>query len=137
MSWTRALVLLPVVACLPVVADDWQPQEHIDDGAPCFASGDSGVDVVVVLEECLSSSCSRNLVGSCEATVDGNTITLTSTITWEQNVGEGVACTEDCGVPQANCTIEGLADGDYTVEYGGQTLDLTVPVADTASCSVL
>lgn len=112
--------------------DDWQLQTHLDDGEVCFTAGDGGVDVVVVLAECLSSSCSRDFAGSCEATVDGSEITLTSTLSWAQNLGEGVPCTDDCGLPQADCTIAGLADGTYDVTYGGETFTLTVPVVDTA-----
>jgi hypothetical protein len=90
------------------------------------------VEVQVVVNDCLSSSCSRDLVAVCSATVSGAAITLTSDISWEENVGEGVPCTDDCGFPLATCAIEGLADGSYTVTFGAQTLDLTVPVATTA-----
>lgn len=134
MRWVWAI--LPVTGCVfgsgktddTGAEDDWQLQTHVDEGEVCFTPGATGVDVVVVLAECLSSSCSRNFVGSCSATVDGSEITLTSTMSWEQNLGFGVPCTDDCGIPQADCTLEGLADGTYEVTYGGEVVSLTVPV---------
>lgn len=138
MAWFRTWWFLSLAACPALEpAESWQPVVRVDEGGVCFAPGDGGVDVLVVLSDCLSSSCSRNLQGACEATVDGASITLTSNISWEENVSPEAECTADCGVPTANCTIEGLADGTYSVVYGEQTLELVVPLSETAACSVL
>ena len=108
--------------------DDWQPVSYVDEGELCFEN--QGVDVVVQVTapDCLSSSCSRNLAGTCEGTLSGDTITLTSDIHWEDNVGEGVACTDDCGAPTVSCTLPALADGTYVVVLGGVETELVVPV---------
>lgn len=137
MSWSKSLVFLPLGACifvfddLPDGRDDWQPQVYVDEGDVCFLAGGDGVDVLVRIPECLSSSCSRDFVGTCSVAVDGNTITLQSDISWEQNVGD-VTCTDDCGSPDASCVITGLGDGTYEVIFGDQTIPLTVPVEATA-----
>jgi hypothetical protein len=148
---TRALLLLPLTGCIFIFekpddtttptgdtgpVDDWQLQSYVDVGDVCFQAGAEGVEVLVTVQECLSSSCSRDLVATCAATVDGSAITLTSDISWEQNVGAGVPCTEDCGTPLATCTVAGLADGTYQVTHGADVLELTVPIADTQACSM-
>jgi hypothetical protein len=128
----HALPLL-LAACTGTATgnDDWQPVSYVDEGEVCFES--SGVDLVayVTAPDCLSSSCSRAFEGSCTLTMDDpSTLTLTSDIRWEQNVGERVACTDDCGIPRVSCTLPSLPDGTYTVAFGSQTLDLTFPATE-------
>jgi hypothetical protein len=110
-------------------AEDWQLQSYVDAGTVCFE--DRGADVAVWVDpgECLSSSCSRAFQGSCTATVTDTTITLTSDISWEQNVAPGATCTDDCGSTAAQCTLPALADGTYTVTFGAEQLELVVPIA--------
>lgn len=140
---TRSLLLLPLTGCFVIfgdgnpITDDWQLQTFADEGDVCFVQGDGGVDVTIVLNDCMSSSCSRDFAGSCEAVVEGSTITLTSDMSWEQNVAVGAMCTDDCGIPQADCTISGLADGTYEVTFGDQTVTLTVPVDNASGCGLL
>src|SRR5262245_51240662 len=98
--------------------DDWQPQSRIDVGTVCFEDRDTDVAVRVDPQDCLSSSCSRAFQGTCTATLTGTTtITVTSDISWEQNQGENVACTDDCGSTAVECTLPDLADGTYTVDF--------------------
>lgn len=128
--WT--LVALALVACeLPGVSD-WQPVSFVDEGEVCFEDAAPDVTVRVIAPGCLSSSCSRDLGGSCTAVVDGTDITLTSDISWEEDRGD-VACTDDCGIPAVSCTLADLPDGTYTVTFGSQTLTLTVPVDEKCS----
>ena len=128
-------LFLALAACPPVTGgggsdEDWQPVSYIDEGQVCFADQDMEVVVSVTAPDCLSSSCSRDLAGECTAVVDGTTITLTSDIHWEQNIGEKVACTEDCGAPTVECTISDLPDGTYTVTLGGVESTLIVPITE-------
>ena len=126
------LMVLAACSGLGGAADDWQPVSYVDSGEVCFTAGQDGdVVVTVTVDGCLSSSCSRAFGGSCTATVSGTTITLTSDIHWEQNVGVGATCTDDCGTPTVSCTIAGLADGTYDIVHGPQTVPLVVPVVDT------
>ena len=106
----------------------WTPMSYVDEGDVCFGTVDSDTDstISVVVQDCMSSSCSREFAGSCSATIVDNQITLTSDIHWEDAIGD-IDCTDDCGIPATSCTLEGLADGTYTVAFGTQTLTLTVP----------
>ncbi|MBX2802079.1 MAG: hypothetical protein KTR31_30640 [Myxococcales bacterium] len=133
--WTWLLAIAPLAGCPPLPGvSDWQPVSYVDEGEVCFSADGTDVTVDVVAPDCLSSSCSRDLGGSCEAVVDGTDITLTSEVTWEQDAGTGIACTDDCGIPMVTCTIADLADGTYTVTHGTETLTLTVPVEDGDDC---
>lgn len=133
----RHLTLLTfLVACDPTGVgggsnDGWEPVVFVDEGDVCMAQQGSDVAVTVSVQECLSSSCDRDLGGECAATVDGDTITLTSEIRWETDT-DPEACTDDCGLPSVDCTIPGLPDGTYTVIHGTETTTLTVPI--TGEC---
>lgn len=111
--------------------EDWQPVSYVDEGALCIEAGATDLTVNVDPGECLSSSCSRAFTGACTVTLDGNTITVTSDIAWEQNVAEGAECTDDCGSTAASCTLATPADGTYTVMFGAEETELVVPVTGT------
>lgn len=132
MRATLSSLLLSLSACGGLV-DDWQPVSYVDEGQVCFEADGADIVAQVVVQDCMSGSCTRNFVGSCSATASGSEITLTSDISWEENVG-AVACTDDCGIPMATCVLEGLADGTYDVTFGGEQLQLVVPV--TEPCSI-
>ena len=125
----RFLVAWMLVGCADVLTR-WEQVSYIDEGRVCLRADGEDVLVTVVAPDCLSSSCSRDLDGSCEATVKGGTITVSSEITWEQAVyvGPGGGCTDDCGAPLVECTIEGgLADGTYDVVIGEETTTVDLP----------
>lgn len=126
-----ALVWVAWTGC-DLFETQWEEVSYIDEGTVCLEVSGADVTVTVTAPDCLSSSCSRNLEGTCEATVDGTTITVTSEITWEQAVeSPRLGCTDDCGAPIATCTIPGgLPDGDYTVEIGGTQQEVTLPDAE-------
>jgi hypothetical protein len=130
-SRTLALASLAFFAGCPPGSsqEDWQPVSYADAGDVCFSQAGSDVQITVTVSECMSSSCTRNFEGTCSATSTGSDVALTSDVHWEENVGAGT-CTADCGIPMATCTLSGLADGTYTVTFGDQTFDLTVPATD-------
>jgi len=132
-----SFLLIPFTLCIgcgePGPNDDWQPVSLTDSGSTCLQaeSADNNGSVSVNGDLCLSSSCSRNAVGSCEATLDGNTITVTSQFDWEENVGENVACTDDCGTLVVECgEIGPLPEGTYTLVHGEQSKEVVVPTQD-------
>lgn len=119
---------------LPGEPEDWALQEYVDEGELCATGG--GTEPVVIqvdAGECLSSSCSRDFVGSCTATLEGSTITVTSDISWEQNVSPDASCTEDCGATVASCELPAVPDGVYTVVLGAESVELTAPSAVVCS----
>ena len=76
---------------------------------------------------CMSSSCDRNEVASCTATLDGTTITVTSSFSWE-TATSGVDCTDDCGFLIAECDLaSALDDGVYTLVHGSETTTISLP----------
>ena len=110
--------------------DDWQATSQVDAGTTCVKakSADSKGSVSVDGDLCLSSSCSRDIVGSCDATLDGNTITVTSQFDWEENVGQYVPCTYDCVTLVAECGEVGpLPAGTYTIVHGDESKEVVVP----------
>lgn len=135
-----SLMLLALTGC-PATTDfrlstgrtsSWEEVTHEDSGTVCLAQGEEGVTVYVTAPGCMSSSCTRNLGGRCAARVLGQEIFVTSTVTWETDVGWGT-CSTDCGIPTVSCALDGeLSDGMYTVSLGISSWDVEVPLP--ASC---
>ncbi len=127
MMWSA---LLAILGC-ELLETQWEPVSYIDEGTVCLEDDGSDVRVTVTAPDCLSSSCSRNLGGSCEATVEGSTITVTSEIVWENAVsGPNLSCTDDCGLPRVACTIPGgLPEGEYEVVIGDDVQAIDFPMS--------
>lgn len=110
--------------------DNWQAASRTDEGTTCVKAGstDKKASIHVNGELCLSSSCSRNIEGSCDATLDGSTITVTSQFDWEENVGANVPCTYDCISRIVECgTVGPLPAGTYTLVHGTASEEVVVP----------
>lgn len=123
----RALSLLVVVGC----NTGWDTIEFVDEGDVCVDVEDGGgLSITVQAPDCLSSSCTRNVEAMCTATRDGATIRVESEISWEENHRRFAACTEDCGLAEATCSLAALPDGDYTIAIGDDERPLTLPLAD-------
>ncbi|MEL6347838.1 MAG: hypothetical protein AAFV53_32330 [Myxococcota bacterium] len=133
-----------VVEDTGIMWDDWQSQQLEDDGAVCLLTNredpngmqvfDATTPITVVYDAntCLSSSCSRNSEASVSAAVAGNTIAISSSASWERNMGN-VDCTDDCGMLGDETDLGVLAEGSYTVTFGGESLTLTIP-GEQAAC---
>jgi len=133
------LVLLAagtLIACDGVQADrNWEDQSLTDSGTVCVeGDADANATITVWADTCLSSSCSRDAEGSCTASLDGSTITVTSTFTWQQNVSPRAACTDDCGSIEATCEVGPLPAGTYTLVHGDDSEEITIP-AEGDNCS--
>jgi hypothetical protein len=76
---------------------------------------------------CLSSSCTTDQIASCDVTVSGNTIMITTYAAWRDTSDTGEACTDDCSSPSAECTTPPLAAQSYTVRLGANSIALDVP----------
>ncbi|HWB76043.1 MAG TPA: hypothetical protein VG755_13835 [Nannocystaceae bacterium] len=121
----RIVWLLLATAC----GGPWDEVSFVDEGQLCFSTQSDGIAVEVQAPDCLSSSCSRDPHGTCEATIDGERITITSEFHWEERNGGIKGCTLDCGRVVADCTLAGLAPGTYTVVHGEEEVELVVPLA--------
>jgi hypothetical protein len=107
-------------------------EDHVDEGAACVA-GEVGQphDVSVDFGLCTSSSCDQVEHASCTATLEGTTLTIEATARIRSKDGQ---CTLDCGSVTAGCQTPPLPAGVYTLVYGEDSVELTVPVA-TATCT--
>lgn len=123
--------MLVLVLSLACGGEKWVPMEVVDRGAACLIATEADALGTVTVDsgECMSSSCDRDEQGSCTATLDGDTITVTSTFSWETATGK-VACTDDCGLLSAECTVGPLAAGTYTLVHGSDQQTVTVPTED-------
>ncbi|RVU46902.1 hypothetical protein EA187_07140 [Lujinxingia sediminis] len=134
-----SLLALPlIVACSEANEDP----EHItfeNEGTVCLHLADDPQDyserqipsLSVTLPVCLSSSCSKAPQASCQASVEGTTITLTSSASYLDTSTAGGACTDDCGQLQATCAIPALEPGEYTINHGDESFTLQVDAAQT------
>lgn len=79
--------------------------------------------VAVVLDTCHSSSVEGENA-ACTATLEGTTVVVTSEGGYTPPVGTQ---NDDCNMLKAVCTGPDLAEGAYTLSYGGQTVAFDVP----------
>jgi len=104
-----------------------------DEGTVCLTSDADEVGTIDVFASvCLSSSCSRSAVASCNAVLDGRVITVTAQFDWQEATGP-VACTDDCGSLAAECTVGPLEAGTYTLQMGSTVQTVDVPTTEDCS----
>lgn len=132
---TGFLALWMVVVGCDLEDETWEPVAQVDDGVVCV-EGDADANATVHVDAgvCLSSSCDRDATGSCTATLDGATITVTSEFTWETQTGDAT-CTADCGLLTTTCEVGPLPAGSYTIEHGTESRAVTIPSAE--DCNTL
>ncbi|MBK6685441.1 MAG: hypothetical protein IPG45_13295 [Deltaproteobacteria bacterium] len=84
---------------------------------------DTAFRLTLVMKTC-SDSCATYEAGECSVEVEGNTLTVDASISYERT---GENCTERCGTPVlVHCEVGKLAAGEYTVEADGFTRQITV-----------
>lgn len=128
------LLILPLLAACGLLDGDPERVAFENEGTVCMHVAEDPQDfserdipsLSVTLPVCLSSSCSENPQASCEVSVDGTTITLTSSASYLDTSTAGGACTDDCGQLQANCELPELEAGEYTVTHGDETFTMEV-----------
>ena len=132
MTLRDAAALLCLTLSLAGCADKVTEATYTDEGTACLDAPEADGAAVITVDPdlCLSSSCDSLTSAACTATVDGDTITVTSTFVVESS---GDTCTADCGMPTATCDLGALPAGTYTVVYGG--VETTVAVPTTEECS--
>ena len=138
----RCAVLVVLVACGGAAAPAPDIDHSlVDTGQVCLsASVDPGAAGAGTFAEdapvyvsfdaigvCLSSSCTRDPLATCEVTRVGDGIAVTSLASWTDTSPSAEACTADCGLLRASCQLGALPAGSYTVRYDGQELTLMVP----------
>ena len=80
---------------------------------------------------CFSSSCTQNIDLSCSAAVEGSDVVIEGSGSWEVAAGKNQECTADCGMGDAQCTIDPLDEGTYEVRFGTDSASLTIPSTAT------
>ena len=102
---------------------EYETNDISNQGTACIQDGTVRVD----FDQCLSSSCDQARGLSCEGTVEGNTLTVTS-------VGEVVSqvdgnCTNDCNGAVVTCNVTGDLRAVTTIAYAGEdSTDLGCPL---------
>ena len=105
--------LLGVAGCAADGA--FQHEESLDNkGTVCVKDNKVRVD----FQTCLSSSCDTLEGALCVATMQGESVVVTSTAT---RVTKGNTCTSDCGFARVTCDLPSGADKATTVIYGGSS----------------
>lgn len=128
---TRGIVagalVLAATACERTVEID-----HRDTGRACISGEGDVRQIDIDFGLCRSSSCEVLLDSSCDVTVEGDTITITSLATIESPKGSAT-CTADCQSANADCETPPIAPGSYTVVYGELSDTIEIP-ADEELC---
>lgn len=95
---------------------------------------DQSVTVIVRFDECLSSSCDTNRVGSCDVEVSAGRIVISSQGSYTDESGAGSGCTNDCGIFDVTCETGPIPEDEYTVVYGSEEIDLSIPGPTGSYC---
>ncbi|NVB78626.1 MAG: hypothetical protein HOV81_09550 [Kofleriaceae bacterium] len=67
---------------------------------------------------CLSQSCDRDRMASCEVNVIDGALNISSFASWNDYSLAGGACTDDCGRIAAQCETGPLAEYAYPILFG-------------------
>ncbi len=143
---TSSLALLTCAAVATACDDDWKRTQLADQGVACLVPAEQGtapepnmdpdpivvgdeVFVYVVLDPCATLQCDRVESASCEATLDGHVIRVTSRATVATDTDASV-CPTMCLAVQATCSVGALPAGTYTVLHAGTTRTVTLPGTD-------
>lgn len=120
----------PGRACL--VPESEVPAFDVDPSMMRSYAAGGRVKALVDMDICLSSSCDVDRKQACAIALDGNTLTVTATVSWRTSGAN--ECTSDCGRPRPGCTSDPLPAGSYTLRYRGQTTSFDVPGDIAAPC---
>jgi len=138
---------LLILACTSGTGDDTGPADDTGDGTvtetlentgtACIGSDEDDnhdtARVTVMLADCLSG-CAGDTQASCEATTDGGTVSVTASGSYSVPTGPEVTCPAVCVELIATCEADGLAKGDFSLEYADASVAFSGPVNET-SCT--
>ena len=141
------LLIALVVGLLTVACGEpeheHETHEYDDEGQICFGESSfpemsdaqapeegEAIELTVIFNSCLSSSCSEFHETSCAIERDGTTITVNSQGSYTDTTPPDGACTADCGSLSATCQGPELEAGTYTIEHGDETWEFDVPPGD-------
>lgn len=133
----RGMVMVAVVVGLVGCAVG-PSEKHVKDDASALCLRGGTQDALVVLAELDScaSGCAADIVATCTARRDGNTIVVTSHAEWT-TPSAGVACPDSCTVIQATCALDGeLPPGHYDFVSGARRWDVELAAVSGASTCV-
>lgn len=91
-------------------------------GPQSFAAG-APLVLRVAGASCVSSSCTTDVVASCRATLEGQTVRVEADFSWTEATG---TCTDDCRSIVATCATPALSAGPYTIVLGARSATVTV-----------
>ena len=95
----------------------------------CVTAEDDNLVVHARFNACLSSSCDTLESTRCELGLEDGVITVTGeAIVRSKKFG---ACTADCGLVDASCSLE-LPPGEYTIRGAGEDIVATHPLEESA-----
>jgi len=115
------------------------PSENvvIDSGRVCVepeavAAHEASADLVLTvrLDECISA-CARDTEASCDARLDGDEIVVHSEGHWSDS---NETCIAVCASLEAECVLEDVAPGEYTVRHGEESWPLVLPSEIEGEC---
>jgi len=100
----------------------------VDDGTDDLSTG----TINVMFDNCLSG-CASDLLSSCEATIDGDTIEVTAIGEYSLPLGN-VDCPAMCVALSATCAVTGITEAVSWLDYANDTAEVDYP-AVPESCT--
>jgi hypothetical protein len=120
-GWGWAMVSFTVAGCGGDTVE-----EFVNEGSWCLVQHeDMSVTATVITPGCFSGSCSEPMASQCALTRDGAALTLTSLLRVKHLDKD--ACTADCRIYQAECSLGELPEGQYELTHGETRRTLTSP----------
>lgn len=122
------------LACVvPGFAEQMVPAPASVQPLPEVVYGESPVYVEVVFDTC--TRCENYRDARCEATLDGTTIVVESTLV--EGPGSTPFCNPNdvCGILLGYCELPQLEAGTYTLQYGDDETTFDVPSTSELACA--
>ena len=113
---------------LCVNGESWPPRQC----APLAFEAGERLTFLVDFQVCYSGTCGRKGEASCSVAVTGNRVVVSASGSY-YTFSRG-DCTADCRGVTTQCQSEVLPSGDYVIEYGEETLPLTLPSSQARTC---
>ncbi len=102
---------------------------EFEEGHPSTINLESDEELSITIEV---AECNQIVESECTATREGNIISIHSSATnLIQTGGYGLRST-GCTTHEITCDLEPLPEGNYEMEYAGETIDFSIPNTETA-----
>jgi hypothetical protein len=105
--------------------DSAEQRVYVDSGALCLRASGDQLRAEVKLLDCVTSSCNRQVAGSCNVSQHERQLSIASRLVLQH---EKTRCATDCSNWTLRCEIPAPSPGSYDVVFGTARASLAFPL---------